>query len=106
MTTPGPVSPDSSKGSQIARGVAVGILQLIFMNLIFWTIYPSISTVFIFLGGFGTILMFAILFLPLILEFIFWRKEYKYFVQGAFIGSVLVPLVGYGLCFLLVGGFR
>ena len=42
MTTPGPVSPDSSKGSQIARGVAVGILQLIFMNLTLFDEKPNI----------------------------------------------------------------
>ena len=83
-------SENRSKGPSVAFGIFIGIVQLIVMFLI-------VSTL---LNWF--ILSFLFVFLPLVLEVIFWGKKYPHFVKGTVIGTILIPLIGLGLCFALL----
>jgi hypothetical protein len=107
-----PAIPEKSKTATpgIALGIFVGIFQLIIMFVIVSSCSYSMQIFGLFnnVGSWGTIIYIIILLLPLIIEFIFLRKTHKLFVRGVAIGTILVPLIGIGLCFgfIFLGGLN
>jgi hypothetical protein len=101
-----PFIPEKGKNvaSGIALGIFAGIVQLLVMFFIVSGYSMQIFSIFSFSGSLGTIVYILILLLPLIVEIIFLRKTHKLFVRGVAIGTILVPLIGLGLCFLLLAG--
>lgn len=92
--------PEKGKGVQIFLGIVAGIIQLIVIGMVvfnaglmkIWSGWSYISVMFIVL----------LIFLPLILEMIFLKKTSPYFVRGAIIGTLFLPLIGLGFCFVLL----
>lgn len=117
QTNISPVAPEKDKSPGIVSGVVIGIVQLIVMSFVIsYGFFGSSSFVnllglggvFNVFGAGGSILYIYILllFLPLIIESIFLRKTHKRFIKGVLIGTILVPLIGFGLCFVLLANFR
>ena len=104
-----PITPPE-KGKAVTPGIALGIFagigQLLVMFFIVSSYSMQIFSMFSFSGSWGTIVYILILLLPLIVEIIFLRKTHKLFVRGVAIGTILVPLIGLGLCFLMLASFR
>jgi hypothetical protein len=101
-----PVIPEKSKTATpgIAFGIFIGIIQLVVMYFIVSFFGLQIFSTLAFFSSWGTIIYILLLLLPLIIEFIFLRKTHKLFVRGVAIGTILVPLIGLGLCFLILAG--
>lgn len=107
-----PVSsqPKSSGSSQVALGVFIGIIQLIIwlfvvfaspLNVIFGALMNSVGSLFLPVG-------IVIGIIPLLVEVLIFRKTNPLFCKGALIGTILTPLIGLGLCFILAysGAFK
>jgi hypothetical protein len=89
--------PQKNAGFETFFGILTGIIQPIAMGTLTSRLPPAILLI-----PFATII---IIFLPLILEVIFLNKKYPYFIKGVVIGTILIPLIGLGLCFLMLGAF-
>ena len=93
-------------GSHVALGFFVGLLQLGAMIFVVSFASQGIVVSSYLNSNYGFIIALLIGYAPLIAEIIFLRKTYPSFVKGALIGSVLIPLIGLGLCFLILSGSR
>jgi small-conductance mechanosensitive channel len=85
-------------GLETFLGIIVGTLQPFIVLILVGTVSVSSSIWSI------PYMSFLVYFLPLILEAIFLHKKFPNFVKGAVIGTILVPVIGFGLCFLMFAG--
>ena len=79
--------------SDMIFGIIIGIVQLPLLGFFIIYFAPNLSP----------FLIFAV-FIPLIIEIIMYNKKNPLLLKGIVIGTILIPVLAFGACFLIFYG--